>query len=573
MYPLQDAEYFTMNRQERRRLAREARKGKPGLLDAGERDPVLVAQLQQAIGLLEEGKPEDASAICAQALVTAPNDPEALNVAGIAAFRQGDTGAAVRHLNKAVQLAPAHADAHLNLGNVHRAGGQIAEAEAAYLHALKLSPDNLDARFNLGLLQESGGNFAAAIETYTDCLTQKPKFPEALFNLANVFKALSRLDESEDAYRAAIKHKPDFAAAWSNLGAVLYERGDAAGALDAYDRALGLDANFAEAHYNRGIALQDLGKPDDALAAYKRAIGLEPSHVGAHLNIAVILRDQNKLEDAEAAYRATIAAAPDFAKATAELGSLLMQMGRLEDAEALSASYLAAHPGDLTMLGFRTTLLPQMGRDEEARKLSDFGRFLLPVECPPPEGFADIGAFNRALAAHVLEHPSLVRAPNSHATRHGRHSGELLVEPKGPMAGLEDLIRQAVEAWMAAVEPDPGHPFLAREPSRLGLTAWAVVMDKQGHQIPHIHPSAWLSGVYYVKLPRVVQADPDSHEGWIEFGRPPEDYALTREPDVELVQPAEGMMIVFPSYLYHRTIPYQSDETRISIAFDIFTEF
>ena len=36
-----------------------------------------------------------------------------------------------------------------------------------------------------------------------------------------------------------------------------------------------------------------------------------------------------------------------------------------------------------------------------------------------------------------------------------------------------------------------------------------------------------------------------------------------------MVRPEEGMLIVFPSYIYHRTMPYGSDDPRISIAFDI----
>ena len=125
---------------------------------------------------------------------------------------------------------------------------------------------------------------------------------------------------------------------------------------------------------------------------------------------------------------------------------------------------------------------------------------------------------------------------------------------------------------MQTVAADPAHPFLARRPSRLGLTAWAVVMERAGHQVPHIHPSAWLSGVYYVKLPAAVETDAAGHAGWIEFGHPPEEFALNYTPDVERVQPAEGLMLLFPSYLYHRTIPYESDETRISIAFDVLTD-
>ena len=35
--------------------------------------------------------------------------------------------------------------------------------------------------------------------------------------------------------------------------------------------------------------------------------------------------------------------------------------------------------------------------------------------------------------------PSLVHAPRSHATRDGQHTGNLLVEPKGPFAAFESL--------------------------------------------------------------------------------------------------------------------------------------
>ena len=31
----------------------------------------------------------------------------------------------------------------------------------------------------------------------------------------------------------------------------------------------------------------------------------------------------------------------------------------------------------------------------------------------------------------------------------------------------------------------------------------------------------------------------------------------------------EGRVVLFPSYFYHRTIPFESDEQRISIAFDL----
>ena len=46
----------------------------------------------------------------------------------------------------------------------------------------------------------------------------------------------------------------------------------------------------------------------------------------------------------------------------------------------------------------------------------------------------------------------------------------------------------------------------------------------------------------------------------------------TVEPDTRAFQPAPGLMVLFPSYMFHETIPFESSETRISIAFDIVPE-
>ena len=57
--------------------------------------------------------------------------------------------------------------------------------------------------------------------------------------------------------------------------------------------------------------------------------------------------------------------------------------------------------------------------------------------------------------------------------------------------------------------------------------------------------------------------------GWIEFGRPPSSFNCTIEPEVKTHRPEEGLMLLFPSYMYHRTIPFETEEERISIAFDV----
>ena len=94
------------------------------------------------------------------------------------------------------------------------------------------------------------------------------------------------------------------------------------------------------------------------------------------------------------------------------------------------------------------------------------------------------------------------------------------------------------------------------------------MMRSGGHQLAHIHPLGWMSGVYYAALPPQVADDDPAQAGWIRFGRPGALLADLDGLNCHTIRPQEGLLVLFPSYLYHHTIPFESSERRISIAFD-----
>src|SRR5262249_29827336 len=156
---------------------------------------------------------------------------------------------------------------------------------------------------------------------------------------------------------------------------------------------------------------------------------------------------------------------------------------------------------------------------------------------------------NAAIAQFVLAHPTLADEAQYHATKDGKHTGDLLLGPKGPIAALERVVDDGVSRYVAALADDGGHPFAANRPQRWKLSMWAVVMEGQGYQIPHIHPYAWLSGVYYARAPAFIAAAAD-HAGWIEFGEPLPEFRCKTPPALRLVRPEEGLMLLFPAYFH-----------------------
>ena len=71
-----------------------------------------------------------------------------------------------------------------------------------------------------------------------------------------------------------------------------------------------------------------------------------------------------------------------------------------------------------------------------------------------------------------------------------------------------------------------------------------------------------------MSLPDVIRADDPEHQGWVTFGQPGLKAIKPLEPQL-YVQPKEGMMVLFPSYMWHGTIPfYGTDQVRVTVAQD-----
>ena len=85
----------------------------------------------------------------------------------------------------------------------------------------------------------------------------------------------------------------------------------------------------------------------------------------------------------------------------------------------------------------------------------------------------------------------------------------------------------------------------------------------------HVHPEGWISSAYYAEVPGEVE-DVSSKSGWIKFGEP--RYPVPGVVAEKFVQPKQGRLVLFPSYMWHGTTPIHGDEPRMTIAFDVVTD-
>ena len=450
---------------------------------------------------------------------------------------------------------------------LHRAG-RHRDALALYDQILVRQPSDVRALTYGGVALLELGQAKRAVAALQRAVELQPDFGEAHCFLANALQTRGRFGDAEASYRQALAIAPGDARTHNNLGLVLHKLERSDEAVASFRQAIALQPHYAEAHNNLCHVLTKLGEIDDAVAAGRRAVEIDPDYAEAHNNYGNALVEAGRVEDAIAAYRKALAIRPKFVGGLNNLGIALIQGRRAREAVDVLDACLDIDPGNIQALSAKAVALSEAGEREALRALVDYDLLLREVRIEPGPDFAGLAEFNEALARHVCAHPSLASDPGKHATRQGMHSGSLLAEPKGPVAELERLIGDAFDGYLQALPSDSRNPFLAKKPARWQLDVWGIVLGSQGHQIPHMHPAGWLSGCYYVKVPRVV-ASGSEHEGWIEFGRPHERYRATAEPDLKLVRPEEGLMVLFPSFVFHRTVPFEAADKRISIAFDV----
>ena len=465
---------------------------------------------------------------------TAAIDRKRMMTQAIELHRQGRFMEAERVYRRVLQAEPAHPDALHLLGLIAKEAGQPEAAIQLIRKAIAVSPTNPSFRSNLAMMFEEQGRYSECEAAARGALELEPANGNALHCLANALRATDRYPEAAEVYEKAVRAIPENPALWSNYGATLQTLGRHEEALVALRRAIDLSPGQAELHSNLGNAELASGHPDAAVSSYRHALRLDP----------------------------------DFAPAYTNLANALLQAGLAAETGDILRRCLEISPGNRKALAYLAVAASENGDLETRDRLMDFDGLMSSRQWQAPEGFETLEEFNRTLVDHVTAHGTVKWEPVTKTTRGGSQTGELLDDHPGPVAALEGMVRAAIADYLAAIPPDADHPFLSTAPEDWHLTFWATLLEEGGHQAPHLHPTGWLSGVYYAAVPAAAESSPE-HAGWIEFGRPPDDFPLETPVPTRMIEPAPGLMLLFPSYFYHRTLPFAGEGRRVSIAFDL----
>lgn len=478
----------------------------------------------------------------------------------------GDHRAARDEAQSMLRVMPRDADAWVELALATSELGAVDAAEAAYRQALAIQPGHAIARHNLGALLSRLERADEALVEIEHTLVSGVRGHAVLLNLAITLAQLGRFEHAERSFEAALQAAPGHLDTHVRLAKLRFMRGQ-----PDFARSLHQLATLHRAHPQVQLAyaslLRDAGELPRAREVFTEAIGACDQDPVLAMGLALTEMEAGCFEQALPWVRAAVAARATYLHVSTALQSVLLSLGRADEAWPLIQQARAIAPFHQEHIACEAVAARLLGLPRYSQ-LYDFEQFLRSMTLEPPSGYASMAAFNEEFVAVLAERQQLALHPLDQSLRFGAQtSRSLLTDPHPLIQRFLACLQAPIQTYRDALSADAEHPLLSRNHAGAALSGcWAVRLQRRGHHLNHVHPSGWISAACYVHAPAEVD-DLQRRSGWIKFGEP--RYPVPGITVERMIQPRAGTLVMFPSYLWHGTLPLTGDEPRVTVGFDV----
>ena len=497
------------------------------------------------------------------------------------------------HYNKAIKLHPQYVDAIKNLGLLYLQDKKLTQAKECFLRVLNLSKNNISALTSLGNIYKAEHDFVAAIAYYKQALSVNPRYVNALHNLGIAYRMTGDFSAAIKCFNEAKLIAPNISDIDFNEANTQFDMGNYPAAEQAYWNALRKAPDNCEVHETLNEFYWQTGKKSEFGKSFKLAVEHLPNDArlrhayaeslfssGAKAQASVVVEEALKLDKTPELLHLKgkfMAAEGDIKLAISVIEPALLNEYKLSNALDLIELLIIDFDYDkaLHQITYAEKIAPhnqlliayksicwRLTNDPRYEWLVDYQKHIQTYDIPVPNGYSSRAMFLDELEAALLSMHQTQHEPLKQTLKFGTQTpGRLFYQPIKPIIDLKKSFEEVTLDYISSLPDDSLHPLLSRKTNHVNFSgSWSVKLKANGFHVNHVHPEGWLSSSFYVKVPDFSRYDQSSeHAGAIKFGESSMNLK-EREKISKIVTPSAGLVVLFPSYVWHGTIPFNGPD-------------
>ena len=532
------------------------------------------------------------------------NNPQYHNSFGNCYVKMQSLESARACFKRAIKLKADYVDPYINLGNLLLKENNISEltklieswkannmqnirltlleakllsrkglhSSATRLLAALQNQNNPAVTHALALEYRLMGQAQKALELYKQL--EQSGFRQAVFfhNYANALSDLGRLEDALIYYQKALAISPFLIDTHSNLCDLRFELGHTSEMFDALYNAVNHPNCSAEIFDLFIEKLMRVKQYDGAAQIIELLATKYPTSSSAiYFSLLLDIKTNKANERVEKDL-------VNFAKNSVhkyefrlECVHQLISLKQFEDAELILEDLLQLKSADqyaLSLLYLCRRMLAV--QDVEHQHLANpslinLKDYVFEYVISPPDDYQDLSSYLEDLTQYLKKLHTSINQPLEQTLHKGTQTRGNLFDDTDPLiAHIRQQYTDAVADYISTKSHLPEiYPGFWQEQNVDFAGSWSVFLRPGGYHSNHIHPMGWLSSVCYIVVPDTST----NQEGWFKYGEP-----NLPNSDIEYegcIKPERGKIVLFPSCLWHGTIPFKGKQERITIACDL----
>jgi len=447
------------------------------------------------------------------------------------------------------------------------------EAEAALNiidKLLTIAPNEAELLLRRGRLLRALGFSHQALAELKPLSEQFAKLPEFNYLLACLNYDENHLEQTEALLTATLKLQPHKIDAHQALNQLYWEEGRDNDFLSSYKILRQTRQYDVQARMSEATALVNAKRLDEALDLIQDGRQLDgelPQYL--HATGAIMSRHGDH-DSAEKLLRQAATLGPHNARWQLDLASVLIKQGNYQEPLQVLEAIGRQIPNNQEIWAYKGLCWRLLG-DERYQWLCDFEHLVDYSPLPIPDNYDNAEHFFNQLEQSLKGLHRSTRQPLDQSVDGGTQTmGNLFAQQDPVIQDYKKVLGLRVKNFLQGLpRGDVNHPFYRRMQENFRFSgAWSVCLTGEGFHTNHVHPEGWLSGPCYIKVPSLCQADDPEQKGWVTMGETSLQLGNKEQTALALC-PERGMSLLFPSYMWHGTRKFYSQEARITAPCDV----